>query len=187
MNTAQCCQEIIRLPLNELAQALESGNHPDLDEFVNLNSDGLGTPLAPEVCINFGLAVAYSKNVIPEYNDDILLSRHARNRERRAQQQRFRRAALRLGESMTTERCRYTHLAPHKNSNIHVVTGALFALHWTGAWHYREQMGILRIMGLYKGDDFIRDRIDYLRRNNPATYENIRLLAAGLRKQRLRE
>ena len=58
--------------------------------------------------------------------------------------------------------------------------------HWTGAAHHREQMEMLKIMGLHKGEDFIRDRIDYLRRKNPTTYENVQLLAAGLRSQKLR-
>ena len=183
MNAAVCRQEIVRLPLAELKRAFESGKYSKLEEFVHRDSDGLGTPLPPEVCINLALAAAHSKDRLPEYSSDILQLRDLHNRERRAQRQRLRRAAERLGESIAAERCRHTHLAPHKNSTVHVVKGALFVRHWTGACHHREQIKILELMGFYRGEDFIRDRIDYLRRSDPAMFESIDLLAAGLRKR----
>lgn len=183
MNAAQCRQEVVRTSLNELMSAFNTGQYPDLEEFVFRNSDGLGRPLPPEVCINLALTVACAKNLLPEYSTDLLQFRDARNRERRTQRQRLRRSAERLGEPIASERCRHTSLAPRKNSTVHVVKGALFVRHWTGAWHHREQTKILEIMGLHKGEDFIRDRIDYLRRCNPAMFESIELLAAGLRKR----
>lgn len=186
MSAARCRQEIVRIPLDELAHALGSGKYAELDEFVNRNSDGFGNPLPTEACTNLALAAACSKHLLPEYSHDLLSLRDKTNREQRARRQRLRRAAERLGESITKERCRYTHLAPHRNSTVHLVTGALIVRHWTGAAHHREQMEMLKIMGLHKGEDFIRDRIDYLRRKNPTTYENVQLLAAGLRSQKLR-
>jgi hypothetical protein len=53
--------------------------------------------------------------------------------------------------------------------------------HWTGSWHYREQIEMLNIMGLSKGQDFIRDRVDYLRSNNHPLFEEISRRADRLR------
>jgi hypothetical protein len=108
------------------------------------------------------------------------------NRERRTQRQRVRRAATRLGECVATRRRRYTHLAPHKNSTIHVVKGALFVRHWTGASHHGKQIKILELMGLHKTEDFIRNRISYLRESNPLAFQSIQLLAMGLRNRETR-
>src|SRR3954469_22463367 len=49
------CQEILRVPLSDLARALASSRHRDLETFVNRDSDGLGHPLPKEVCVNLAL------------------------------------------------------------------------------------------------------------------------------------
>jgi hypothetical protein len=171
---AKCQEKILRTPFSRLAQAFESGKHPELANFVTVDSDGLGHPLPKEVCVNLGLAVAYSNSVIPEYNKDVVTARATSSHERRRQLQKRRRAAKRFGLSASIPTTSTPpRLASHKNSTIHVVTGALVVRHWTGSWHYREQMEILNIMGLHKTHDFIRDRVDYLRTSNPAMIEKI--------------
>jgi len=127
---------------------------------VTEDSDGLGHPLPKEVCVNFGLAVAYCNDVMPEYNEDVRVSRAVTSRERRRRQQIRRRAAKKFGISAPPLRLPSASLAPYKNSTIHVVSGALVVRHWTGSWHYREQIEILNIMGLHKGNDYIRDRVE---------------------------
>jgi len=177
-----CNDEILRVPFDKLTRAFDSGKYAELDRFVR-NSDGLGTPLPPDVCINLGLAVACSNSLLPQYNKDVLRRQKAHIRERRAEQQRLRRKAKNLGLQRPSEQRRYLSSAQHKNSTIHIVTGALIVHEWTKRWHCREQIEILRIMGLHKGDDFIRDRIDYMQTSNARMFRNLELFAGGIRKQ----
>jgi hypothetical protein len=179
-----CSGEVLRVPLTKLSGAFDSGKHDGLDEFVNRNSDGLGTPLPCDVCIHLALAVACASGFSPEYGADILSSRQTHAREQRAHQQRLRRAAKKLGAAMPDRRKHNRQIASHKNSTIHIVTGALVVRDWTNSWHYREQLEMLSIMGLHKGEDFIRDRLDYVRTRNGRLFRNLELLAAGIGKQR---
>jgi hypothetical protein len=180
----KCKEEILRVRFSGLAHAFESGQHGELAAFVNRDSDGLGHPLPKDVCINLGLAVAYSNNTIPDYNEDVLIARKLNNRSLRTRQPRLRRAAKRLGDSVTAPSFAATRLAPHRNSTIHLVTGALVVRHWTGGRHYREQIEILGIMGLSKSEDFVRDRIDYLRGSNPMMFKKIESWATAMKKWR---
>ena len=86
-----------------------------------------------------------------------------------------------IGECPAAESIR---LAPYKASTIYFVSGALIVQHWTGGWHYREQMEILRIMGLSKSPDFIRDRVGYLQNTNQLLFGEIEVLARRVRSGR---
>lgn len=170
----ECKGEILRAPFSKLAKALASDQHSELYDFVYCDSDGLGNPLPEEVCLNLGLAVAYSSGVIPEHNKDVLIAREMGRRERRKALQKRRRSASRLGISATPPPIRGSiRLAPHKCSTIHLVAGALVVRHWTGSWHYRQQIGILDVMGLSKGQDFVRDQLGFLRDSNQALFEDM--------------
>jgi hypothetical protein len=175
-----CEQELLRVPMTSLNDALRSGQHRELDDFLNCNSDGLGHPLPREVCTNFGLAVAYLKNLIPEYNRDVVVAQTLGRRAQRRNQQKFRRAAKSLNLKVCTPSCSSPRLARYRNSTIHVATGALVVRHWTNRWHYRKQIEILQIMGLHKGEDFIRDRVGYLYRSNPILFRQIELRATAI-------
>ena len=171
-------------PLARLTDAFNSGQHRALEHFVCRDSDGLGHPLAKEACVNMGLAVVYSKNIIPEYNGDVIVARKMVITAQRAEAQRRRRAARKLGLPFAVSTSsKSAHLAPYRNSTIHLVRGALVVLHWTGNWHYRQQTEILDIMGLSKGQDFIRDRVHYLQDTNPALFDKIELWASAIRKR----
>jgi hypothetical protein len=183
VRVGNCQEEILRVPLSKLAHALESRQHRELNNFINCNSDGLGHPLPRDVCINFGLAIAYSNGVIPEYNRDILIAQDLNKLEKRRQRQKLRRAAKKFGLSVPALPCQSTRLARHRNSTVHVATGALVVRQWTGRWHYPEQMEILQIMGLYRSDDFIRDRVDYLRKTNPIMFEKIKSWTTAMKKR----
>jgi hypothetical protein len=174
---------MLSLPLKKLAAALDSEEYSELCKFVCHDSDGLGNPLPKEVCDNLGLAVIYLNHSIPDQDKAALLFSQRRRRISRNQKQRLRRAIERHGTAARS--CHAPdpfRLEPHKRSTIHLVTGALAVRHWTGQWHYRQQIEMLKVMGLFRGDDFIRDRVDYLRTSNPKVFERIALSAAGLRK-----
>jgi hypothetical protein len=160
---------------------LASGKHTALEEFINHNSDGLGNPLPQEVCERFGFAVACVNDRIPDYNQDVLMAQKEARLQRRAETQRIRRAANRQNVSITLSHLEGKHLSPHRNSTIHLTTGALITHHWTGCWHYREQSEILKIMGLTKNSDFIRNRLEYLREHNPAKFDLIESQAVVLK------
>jgi hypothetical protein len=177
----RCQEEILRVPLEKLAKALTSGKHSRLDRFLNRDSDGLGHPLPQDVCRHFGFAVVYTEDVIPDYNADVLARQKEARRARRTDRQRVRRAASRLGTSTGDVRLEKAHLAPHRNSTIHLATGALVTLHWTGGWHYREQAELLEIMGLAKSQDFVRDRVEYLRTRNRAMCEMLESRAIAIK------
>ena len=178
----KCAGEILRAPFGKLAKAIASGQHRELCDFVYRDSDGLGHPLPKEACLNLGLAVAYSNDLLPEYNKDILIARDISNRARRARLQKRRRSAKKLGMLVTCPPTpEPTRLAGHRSSTVHLVTGALVVLHWTGSWHYRHQSEMLNIMGLSKSQDFVRDRVDYLRGSNPDAFEKIESWARDLR------
>jgi hypothetical protein len=178
-----CKKEILREPLERIEKAFGSQEHRELENFIRRDSDGLGNPLPSEVCVNLGLAVAYANNRIPEYNPDVLIERDVYRSSRRVRLQRSRRAAKKLGAQAVAIRSpERTRLARHRNSTIHIVSGALAVRHWTGRWHYREQVEILSLMGLSKSEDFIRDRVDHLRTSNPGTFEQIGLWAKGIKK-----
>jgi len=179
----RCEEEILRAPLSKLTNAFATAQYRELRDFVYCDSDGLGNPLPKEACLNLGLAVAYSRNVIPEYNEDVLIARDLSNRARRTRQQKLRRAAKRHGTPATVRRAPGpARLAPYRNSTIHLVTGALVVRQWTSRWHYRQQIEMLNIMGLSKGQDFIRDRVDYLRWSNPILFEKIESWASALKR-----
>jgi hypothetical protein len=185
MSNGRCQQQLLRLPLTKLKQALDFPQYRDLDCFINRDSDGLGHPLPKEVCINLGLAVAYSHNLIPEYNQDVRIARSVDKREQRRRQQKIRRAARKVGMQVPTKPRPSPRLAVYKNSTIHITTGALVVWHWTGRWHYREQIEMLQIMGLFKNQDFVRERVDYLRKSNPLIFEQIESCAAEIKNRRL--
>lgn len=182
----KCQVEILRVPLERLSWAFDSGQHRELENFINRDSDGLGNPLPREAFIQHALAVAYSNNLIPEYNGDVLTDRDTCSRERRSRLQRSRRTAKRLGVSMPATPPVSLRLEPHRNSTIHVVKGALAVLQWTGSWHYREQMELLNVMGLHKSEDYIRDRVRYLQRANPTKFKEIELWAPSIKDRRSR-
>jgi hypothetical protein len=183
----KCEGQILMTPLRRLNGAFNSGRHPELEHFVCRDSDGLGHPLPNEACVNMSLAVVYSMNVIPEYNGDIVIAHQTATRARRTRAQRARRAAQRLGVRLARSRSfESARLAPHRNSTIRLVTGALVVRHWTGSWHYRQQIEMLDIMGLSKSQDFIRDRVDYLRACNRELFGKIDSWASGIRKRSLR-
>jgi hypothetical protein len=181
----KCQGEILRVPFARLKGAFDSGQHNELERFVNRDSDGLGNPLPREVSVNLGLAVVYSTDFIPEYNGDVLVARDKNARARRARAQRTRRAARRLGVPPVGFRSESKRLAPYKNSTIHLVSGALLVHHSTGSWHYREQTEMLSIMGLFRNGDFIRYRVDYLSRSNPTMFERIEAWALEVKNVRL--
>lgn len=180
----KCQEEILRVPLGRLNHALNSGQHRELEDFINRDSDGLGHPLPRQVCTNLGLAVTYSKDLIPDYNEDILTARKVEQRARRTRMQKMRRSAKRLGTSVVIPAPEHKRLAPFRNSTIYLVTGARMILHWTGACHYPEQLEMLDIMGLSRNPDFIRDKVDYLERKRPELFKTIESWAAEVKKYR---
>jgi len=176
--SGKCPGQALSVPLDRLAVALSSERYSELARFVRCDSDGMGNPLPNAVCDNLGLAVVYLNHSIPDDDKSTLLLLRRQRRMSRNEAQRRRRAAARCGVTAvirpTAEPFRRE---PHKRSTIHLVTGALVVRRWTGRWHYRQQMEILRVMGFFRGDDFIRDRVDYLRRSNPKVFEKIESFA----------
>lgn len=182
LKDGDCQREILRVPLGRLGRALDSGRHPRLSEFVKYNSDGLGHPLPEYVCRHFGFAVACLGSAMPDYNRDVLAAQKETRRLRRTKVQRIRRAAQRQGVSAGSLRAEKSHLSPFRNSTIHIVAGALVTLHWTGGWHHRENAEMLEIMGLARSQDFVPDRIEYLRIRNRSMFEMIESQAIAMRK-----
>lgn len=177
-----CKAGILRAPLSRLDEALTSGRHSELYDFLRHDSDGLGNPLPREVCVNLGLAVVYSTDLLPDYNKDVLMEQDESTRARRARRQRLRRSARRLGVAAPVPRSSGpVRLAPRRNSTIHLVAGALLVRHSTGRWHYRQQSEMLGIMGLCKGQDFVRNRVAYLHSSNQSLFGNIQSWVRDLR------
>jgi len=180
----ECKEEVLRAPLGKLAEAFASAHHRELFDFVCRDSDGLGNPLPGEACLNLGLAVAYWSDTLPEYNKDVVIARDLDRRARRAHLQRLHRSARRLGLSLRVPRMRKsTTLPSHRNSTIHLVTGALVIKHFTGCWHYRQQTEMLNLMGLSRGQDFVRDRVDFLRGANTILFESIESWARAIKER----
>jgi hypothetical protein len=178
-----CDDNALEIPLGKLTRAFGSRENHDLHNFVRHDSDGLGHPLPEDVCVNLGVAVAHLKSVVPEYGEDVVIARDMRSRQRRTRTQNVRRAARRLGILVSPPSgVRVPQLAPHRQSTIRLVTGALVVRNWTGTWHYRELTEMLAIMGIFKNIDFIRDRVEYLRRSNPSTFTRIQSFASAIRK-----
>jgi hypothetical protein len=177
----QCQGEILRVPLDKLASALGSRKYSALEEFVNRNSDGLGNPLPQEVYKNLGLAIACLNNRLADYPGGVLLAQKEARLKRRANKQRFRRAAIKQNVALTAPRLKPMHLSPYRNSTAHISRGALITQHWTGSWHFRELNEILGIMGLSQSDDFIRDRLRSLRAHNVPMFKLIESQAATLK------
>ena len=174
LQEGKCPGQIVRLPLKKLAVALDSGDYPELRRFIRHDSDGLGNPLLNDVCDNLGLVVVYRNYSIPDYDKSTLLDSRRRRHISRNESQRRRRAAEKHGARAPAGASPESfHLAPYRRSSIHLAAGALAVRDWTGNWHYREQMEILKIMGLSKGEDFIRDRLDYLSKRNPQMFQVI--------------
>lgn len=186
VNEGKCQGQILRTQIDRLSQTLNSVQHEELQNFVVSNSDGLGNPLPKEVCINLGLAVIYAQGMIPEYNPDVVKAKEVDNRRRRTERQKIRRAKRRLNISASAAHAGSTRLASYKGSTFHVANAALIVRRWTGTWHYREQMEILSIMGLHKGNDFVRDRVDYLRHSNPMLFEQVEKFALSIIQRRWR-
>lgn len=121
---------------------------------------------------------------VPECREDVVRTVALQKRRHKNVLQMRRRAAKRLGIGVGLfSSAQASNLAPHRISTIHVVTAALAAWHWTGQRHYPEQTDLLQIMGVFKGTDFVRDRVDYLRKNNPDTFDRIQQWATALRRR----
>jgi hypothetical protein len=182
LTSGRCQSQILQLPLDSLRNALTSGRHSELEEFVNHNADGLGNPLLPEVPDSLALAIACVEGRIPDYSPDVLIPRDKARRELKAQAQRRRRARLKQNISVAAPHAAGTYVSAYRNSTIYLATAALMTKHWTGRWHYREQSEILSIMGLSQNCDFIRNRVDYFRHHCPSSYDRIESQAAALAK-----
>jgi hypothetical protein len=184
LTNGRCQTQILRLSLNKLANALSSDRHSDLEEFVNHNSDGMGSPLLPEVPDSLALAIACVEGRIPDYSPDVLIPRDEARRKLRAKAQRQRRARTRRNISIAASPVAGTYISACRNSTIYLATAALMTKCWTGRWHYREQNEILSIMGLSQNDDFIRDRVDYFREHSLGSYHRIESQASALAEAR---
>jgi hypothetical protein len=181
-SAGKCAGQLVSTPLRRLGTALDSEEYSELKRFVRHNSDGLGNPLPNEVCDNLGLAVVYLSDSLPDHDKAALLDSRWRRLSSRNERQRFRRAVKRQSAvAVSLARAGPIRLEPFKRSTVHLVTGALTLQCWTGSWHYQQQMEILRIMGFYRADDFIRDRVDYLRRSNQGLFERVAAYARALK------
>jgi hypothetical protein len=182
----KCEESIRRGPLASLNLAFNSGQEQELRYFVRCDSDGLGHPLPKEAPINLALAAAYLSDLAPEYDEETLHARDESVLSRRSRMQGLRRAAKRLHVPRPEQPpFRAVRMATQRNSTIHLARGALVIFHWTRRWHYREQSEMLKIMGVYKGEDFVRDRVDYLRENNANLFQTIESWALQLKNQRI--
>jgi hypothetical protein len=187
LSAGPCCEAVRKAPLAALFRHFHSGRDEQLETFVKYNSDGLGNALPTDVVINLALGVAYEKNLLPQFKEEMLTAHKNRTRKRRTERQKVRRAAKRLGLSVPPPlQHSYVHLAPHRNSTIHIATGALLVRQWTKSWHYREQTQMLKIMGLYRSEDFVRNKLDYLQNSNPHLYAKLDFLATSVLPRRRR-
>jgi hypothetical protein len=90
--------------------------------------------------------------------------------QRRAARQRQARACRRLGLTVTATRDRYHRVDLYKRSTVLIAGGALLTRIFSGSPHYVHQVELLRLLGIHKQEDFVRDRLDALERARSQLY-----------------
>jgi hypothetical protein len=141
-----------------------------LREFVEKNADGFGNPLPQEVPANFALAALCINGSIEDIPHSAKLEQKEAQGLRRAARQREARACRRLRLQIIATRGAYHRVDLYKRSTLLIASGALLTRAFSGSAHYSEQIELLRLIGVYRQEDFVRDRLDALRDARPEIY-----------------
>lgn len=168
--SGQCENSLIAPVLAQLEEKLATPSHATLREFIKRDGDGFGNPLPREVPADFALAALCLSGRIEDIPFSARLEQRDTQLQRRAARQREARACRKLGMSITATRARYNRVDLYKRSTVLIASGALVTCAFSGSPHYAQQSELLRLIGIYKQEDYVRDRLNALENTRPHLY-----------------
>jgi hypothetical protein len=168
--SGQCENSLIAPVLARLEERLATPSHAILREFVKTDGDGLGNPLPREVPADFALAALCLNGRIDDVPFAAKLEQRNIQLKRRADRQREARACRALGLRITATRARYNRVDLYKRSTALIASGALVTRIFSGSPHYAQQSELLRLVGIHKQEDYVRDRLNSLEITRPQLY-----------------
>jgi hypothetical protein len=145
-------------------------SHATLREFVKTDGDGLGNPLPREVTADFALAALCISGHIDDVPFVARLEQRNMQLRQRAVRQREARACRALGLRISATRARYNRVDLYKRSTVLIAGGALVTRIFAGSPHYAQQSELLRLIGIHKQEDYVRDRLSALANTRPELY-----------------
>lgn len=166
----QCENSLIAPLLAQLEQKLALPSQEALREFIKSDGDGFGNPLPKEVPADFALAALCLTGRIENIPFSARFEQENAQRQRRTARQREARACHRLGLNITATRARYNRVGLYKRSTVLIASGALITCAFSGSPHYAQQSELLRLIGIHKQEDYVRDRLSALENARPQLY-----------------
>ena len=168
--SGQCEHSLIAPVLARLEEQLAMPSQAALREFVKRDGDGFGNPLPEEVPTDFALAALCLRGCIEDIPFSARVQQENAQRERRVARQREARACRKLGLEITAIRAPYNRVDLYKRSTVLIASGALVTRAFSGRPHYAQQSELLRLIGIHKQEDFVRDRLNALENARPALF-----------------
>jgi hypothetical protein len=169
--SGQCENSLIAPVLAQLEEKLAMPSLTALREFIKRDGDGFGNPLPREVPADFALAALCLSGRIEDVHFSARLEQRNTQLQRRAARQREARACRRLGLEITATRARYTRVDLYKRSTVLIASGALITCAFSGSPHYAQQSELLRLIGIHRQEDYVRDRLNALQNTRPQLYD----------------
>jgi len=166
----QCKHSLIVPLLAQLDEKLAMPSQATLREFIKSNGDGLGNPLPREVPADFALAALCLSGHVEDVPPSARIDQKAAQLQRRATRQREARACHRLGLAVAATRAPYHRVDLYKRSTALIASGALVTRIFSGSPHYSQQIELLRLLGIHRQEDYVRDRLDALENARPQLY-----------------
>jgi hypothetical protein len=168
--STECENSLIAPVLAQLEEKLAMPSQAALREFIMRDSDGFGNPLPREVPADFALAALCLSDSIEDIPLSARIEQRCTQLQRRAARQREARACHRLGLKINATRARYNRVNLYKRSTVLIASGALVTRVFSGSPHYAQQSELLRLIGIHKQEDYVRDRLDALQDMRPQLY-----------------
>jgi hypothetical protein len=165
-----CEHSLVAPVLAQLEKQLDDPRHIQLHNFVTQDADGFGNKLPEEVPANLALASLCLSGKIEDIPHSAKLEQRETQRRIRAAKQREARACQRLGLRVVATRNAYHRVDLYKRSTALIAEAALLTRAFAGSPHYGEQHQLLRLVGVHRQEDFIRDRLNALRNTRPSIY-----------------
>jgi hypothetical protein len=168
--SSQCENSLIAPVLAQLEEKLAMPSHATLREFIRMDGDGFGHPLPREVPADFALAGLCLSGRIEDIPISARLDQKTAQVQRRAARQREARACRRFGLTITATRAPYNRVDLYKRSTVLIASGALVTRVFSGSPHYAQQSELLRLIGIHKQEDYVRNRLNALESARPQLY-----------------
>jgi hypothetical protein len=169
--SGHCESSLIGPVLAQFEEKLAMPSQALLRTFVKKDGDGFGHPLPRQVSVDFALAALCLSGHIDNIPLSARQEQKAAQRRQRADRQREARACRKFGLFVTPTRASYNRVDLYKRSTVLISSGALIVCAFSGSPHYSQQSSLLRLIGIHKQEDYVRNRLNALKSARPQLYD----------------